>query len=1236
MADKRSALIRVRIAESRLKRAFDLSQSAREDPSQRNLFLATVRDLENIKEQFETDCVAVEAAIGETDVDVAEHASRMEAFDDKYFQIRAVVAGIEDSKVQPSSQPQSQVNILDRTGTPFVVRALLDTASQASFISEKCVQNLRLTKRGAHLPIQGLSNTPVNVAKSYVSVVITPVGILASQFALDVFVLPRITSSVPGTKLSDRVRKSVAHLHLADPAFDTPGPVDLLIGADLVPYLMKGGKIDGSPVALDSVLGWILMGKVEIEQTSTNMTSLCVSLVTSHPPLPDVMRRFWEIEEFPLVKQQSPEDVHCEELFVKSYTRHETGRYSVALTFCQPEPELGSSRPQAINRLLRLERRLKGDPALKQKYSEFMEDYLAMGHMERVAETEMDCAHAFYIPHHAVMKPDSSTTKVRVVFDASAKSSTAPVQDYRLKTVTYGVSSAPFLALRTLKQLAEDEREQFPTASRVLLSDVYVDDVVTGAPSVDSAVAMQQELIKLLAKGGFQLRKFMSNHPTLLNWLPAEDIETLQPLALDQDSCTVIKVLGLQWNPTSDTYSYKVRASACPATKRTILSNVARIFDPLGWLTPISMFAKCLIQVLWVQNLDWDTKPPPNILDSWNKFNSQLPLLSALNISRLVRGKQGCSYQLHGFSDSSELGYAASVYLRVVDVDGTITVHLLAGKSKVAPVKAQSLPRLELCGALLLSRLLRHMINVHGMELEFTSIVAWTDSQVALAWIHSSSHELKTFVANRVSEIQDLTPSSWWRHVRSEHNPADCGSCGLLPAQILDHHLWWTGPAWLTLPADEWPASASCSDISDLVQQEKKSLALATILYIEDIDSLVERFSSLMKLLRVTAYILRFVANCRHSQSARESGTPCPRELETALNFWILRVQSMVFKDYLASLRKNKRTSPQIRKLHPFLDSDGFLRVGGRLDQSKLPFQHKHPALLPKSNPLTSRIIQHYHNVNQHPGIQALQSILREKFWILSDKQAITSCVHRCLKCFKAQPPTFTPLMGSLPAMRVQQVKPFSKAGVDYAGPFFIKLARVRKVTLLKAYLCIFVCFTTKAVHVELASDLSTEVFLAAYKRFIARRGRSSDLYSDCGTNFFGAHNQLTELQRMLSSSSHQQTIVDCLAPFGVRWHFNPPAAPHFGGLWEAAVKAFKSHLNRVIGEQILSFEELYTVVVQVEAILNSRPLCPLSSDPNDLRALTPGHFLTMEPLVSHPEPELEQGRYSAYHLWES
>ncbi|XP_059056256.1 uncharacterized protein LOC131850106 [Achroia grisella] len=301
------------------------------------------------------------------------------------------------------------------------------------------------------------------------------------------------------------------------------------------------------------------------------------------------------------------------------------------------------------------------------------------------------------------------------------------------------------------------------------------------------------------------------------------------------------------------------------------------------------------------------------------------------------------------------------------------------------------------------------------------------------------------------------------------------------------------------------------------------------------------------------------------------------------------------------------------------LSGDNLLRVGGRLTHSDEDFDYKHPILLPGRDHIVQLIVTHFHRKNLHTGPEWLMSILRTKYWILAARRMIRTIVANCNICFRNKPrPTFPP-MGDLPALRVKEVpKAFVHCGCDFAGPFFVTPYRGRGITTRKAYVCLFTCLTTRAVHIELASELSTVCFLAALKRFLARRGPIQCMYTDHGTNFIGARSYLRELYLFLSQECRSVWDKE-LANNGIKWTLIPPNAPHFGGCWESNIKCVKSHLSKVIGLQILTFEELTTVLTQIESLLNSRPLTVLSSDPSDLEALTPAHFLNTIPLKHFP-----------------
>ncbi|KYM98106.1 hypothetical protein ALC62_11199 [Cyphomyrmex costatus] len=335
----------------------------------------------------------------------------------------------------------------------------------------------------------------------------------------------------------------------------------------------------------------------------------------------------------------------------------------------------------------------------------------------------------------------------------------------------------------------------------------------------------------------------------------------------------------------------------------------------------------------------------------------------------------------------------------------------------------------------------------------------------------------------------------------------------------------------------------------------------------------------------------------------------------------LIRVaQSHEFATEIKDLQTKREISrkSKLLTLNPFLDESGLLRVGGRLRHADTDHSKRHPIILPAKRHLTELIVRDAHLKQMHMGPQGLLAHLRCNYWPLSGCQTIRRVLRKCIACFRVRPSEKTQLMGDLPKERVTPHRAFINSGLDYAGPFPIKLSRNKTG---KSYLCIFVCLSTKAVHLELVSDLTTTAFLNALKRFMARRGRCANLFSDNGTNFIGANNELQALSRMIKGE--RENIERFLADQSVQWHFIPAHSPHMGGLWEAVVKSAKTHLKRIIGSSLLTFEELSTIFAQIEAVLNSRPLCPISNDPNDYDVLTPGHLIIGEPLNSFPELDL-------------
>lgn len=1166
----------------------------------------------------------------------------------------------------------ARVGVSNGRGIFVNQRILLDSGSQTSFITQKAVQQLGLIKKRKSIVVQGLGQQETLTNMGSVDLIICPVSKNDVHFFVEAIVLPKICNNIPSKPISSHQWSHLQNtLPLADPEFDVPQPVSILLGADIFSQVFSGHIVKGNagePDALQTAFGYVFMGKVQENNLALPpRTTLCSTIDSD--PLESLVNRLWELEAFPDIKVASPEDSLCESLYKKTYRRTEKGRFIVSLPFHNNKPHFLHIRDLAVTKFLSLERRLLRQPHLYSQYKKFMQDYLDLHHMELVSENTIS-SQTYYLPHHCITKPSSLTTKLRVVFNASAHlpnqaslndhlytgpklqkdivtillrlrlhrivitadikmmyrqillensdrdyqriiwrfSPQHPVQDYRLSTVTYGLNCSPYLAIRTLLQLANDDGSAFPLAAKALQEDTYMDDIVTGASNLLEAEALKFQMISLLEKGGFELRKWASNEPSLLSDLPVDHL-SLDSLMFDQDATTgaSIKLLGLHWHPTSDTFQFKVEGIREECTKRILLSTLARVFDPLGMLSPTTFLLKHLIQKIWSVKLDWDEKPPHDILRLWQKYKLEIPALNEFSLPRLIVPNRFLSCDLHGFGDSSEKGYGAVVYIVFTLESGERISFFLCSKSRVAPLKPISIPRLELCAAVLLTRLINFVVKVYKDKLPISRIYAWSDSTVTLYWIKSSPQRWKTFVCNRISFIQEHIPTQFWHFVPSAENPADIVSRGLLPKELLQNALWWAGPPFLK--TYEFPTHNDFKSHSVTIE-EQRIQTLTVILEEDFLSQLIERISSLNTIFHIVAYVLRFIYNLRNS-STKKIGCLISSEIHHAMMTLVKNIQSQHFAFEISMLKQNKRLPKYFIKLSPFLDEKGILRVGGRLSQSiSLAYDRKFPALLPSRSKFTELLIENTHIKYFHAGHQTILSIISQQFWIVSAKRAIRRVLSKCLRCWRTRPTPLQPPMASLPRERISPSKPFLHSGVDFAGPFIISLSKTRGAKTMKAYLCLFICFATKALHLEIASDLTASAFLAALRRFVARRGRVQHLYSDCGTNFVSAYRQLNKLMETAAETE------------AISWHFNPASAPHFGGLWEAGVKSVKGHLLRTIGHQIFSYEELSTLVTEVEAMLNSRPLTPVSSDPNDLQALTPAHFLISEPLVALPDQD--------------
>lgn len=1158
----------------------------------------------------------------------------------------------------------AEVELINTKGNKFTLRALLDSGSQSNFITTRACKLLNLKKHETNIAINGINEGQSNITHK------TEVKVQSKHnnfnTTMGCLVINKITGNLPCVKINRALVEIPPNIKLADAHFHEPKEIDILIGAGIFYDLLCIGQIKNKGLLYQKTkLGWVVTGTIENECFSKNLTSL-------HCTLHDSLQRFWKIDEISTnSKILTNEEEFCETVFKETTVRAPDGKFLVKLPLkrdliCQ----LGESYELAKSRFNNLENKFSKNEEYKELYVNCIRDYERQGH---ATQLPLETREGFFMPHHGVTKESSDTTKLRVVFDGSCKlQSGIPINSmqcvgptiqndifsilnrfrthryvvtgdiaqmyrqvwvhpddrqyqrilwrektecqlnsYELNTVTFGTSAAPYLAIRCLFETANINEKTFPEEASIIKRDFYVDDLLTGSNSISHLQILKENLTKILSDTGFKIRKWRSNYSQFNEQANSQTSLTTQPN----------KTLGIYWSHDSDQIYYSVAKLRYPSkvSKRTILSVTAQLYDPIGLLAPSVIIAKIIIQKLWILDLGWDDGIPNDLHTQWLNFLDDVNHVNDISIPRFVSSVNAVQFELVGFSDASERGYGACVYFRTINDVGEITVNLLAAKSRVAPLKNTTIPRLELLAAVLLAQLMNKIESTLNSNISRRSY--FTDSQIVLCWVKAHPNRWVTFVSNRVATIQELSNQESWFHVRSADNPADIISRGCMPSKLKNCSIWWNGPPWLRSSDASWP-KASENEYSknvEIPEEKKSSNSFAVTLGSPPIS--IENYSNLLKLTRITSYCYRFINNCLQTKTERKVGYLTVKELEHATIILAKITQMRSFPNEYEQLSRNKpiNSKSSILSLSPFMCKHGLIRVGGRLSNSSLKFNKKHPIILPKGNHFTELIFRHKHLELLHAPQNLLLNSVREIYWPIAGKNLAKKTVKNCMTCFRYNSTSQIPIMGNLPHDRTQQNLPFAITGVDYAGPILIKSKIGRGSQTTKAYICLFICFSTKAIHLELVTSLSTEAFLATFRRFVSRRGKPSKVYSDNGKNFVGAN---SELKKFISrnSASISQNLIDQ----AIEWNFIPAYSPNFGGLWEAGVKSVKHHLKRVISNASLTFEDMYTVLTQIEGVLNSRPLTPMSSDPNDYEVLTPAHFLIGRSMVSAPDPDVK------------
>lgn len=972
----------------------------------------------------------------------------------------------------------------------------------------------------------------------------------------------------------------------------------------------------------------------------------------------------------------SQDDVRFIQILSENIQQKEDGHLEMPLPFKgKNPPSLPNNKKLAIIRLQHLKKKLKANQQFYGDYKAFMEDVIIKGDAELAPEASVGDV-VWYIPHHGVYHP-KKPGKLRVVFDCSSKFRSISLNDtlltgpdminslvgvlcrfrkekvaiicdiermfhqffvspdnrnylrflwwehgdldrepkeYQMAVHLFGAASSPGCANFGLKYLAQQYKAHYPSAAAFVENSFYVDDGLVSVPTVKEACKLIVEAQVLCKRGGLRLHKFNSNENEALYCVEAsERASRVNRFDLNPDSASIEYALGIQWLIESDSFSFDINMKDRPDTRRGILSVIASLYDPLGFVAPFVLSGKCILQELCRRSIGWDDLLPEDLLLRWEEWKVGLQGLKVVWIPRCYHPQDFgkiVSVELHHFADASSIGYGACSYLRYKDVRNKVHCSFVMAKARVAPSKITSIPRLELSAAVVAARL--SVLLKSELNMKIDEEFFWTDSQVILAYINNEARRFHIFVANRVQLIRECTNPSQWHYVDTTENPADHASRGLRASDILST-TWLSGPEFLWKEEVHLKPTSS-SDL--LVGDPEVKIIQAFAIRVTDCLNMLDRlsrFSSWTTLLKVVARIKRLVPGRKC-----QINVVTVKERESAAKAVIKLVQQQAFSREIKALGTGESLpcSSSLFSLDPIL-KEGILCVGGRLKHSSLSEEFRHPCILPKDSHITQLVLSHYHSQVCHQGRSQTQMELRANgYWIISGSKLVAKLIHMCVQCRKLRRPVEEQRMAELPKERVEASAPFTYCGMDCFGPFVIKRCRKE----YKRYGLIFTCFYFRAVHIEMLEDLSTDSFINALRCLISLRGVVRQLYSDQGRNFIGARNELKEALKQCDNQALEMFLAEQQCEFV----FNAPSASHAGGVWERQIRTVRSVLDATLTQSLgrLDDSSLRTLFYEAMAIVNSRPLTVDGiNDPNSLEPLTPNHLILMKSKIALPPP---------------
>ena len=916
------------------------------------------------------------------------------------------------------------------------VRILFDGGSERSYITTDLKKRLKLSPVKTEIIYL---NTFGGEQHSKRQCELVKVNLQGREEELEVYALSFPTlCAPPGSVVNLDHFSHLRELDLADCpcSEDDSDAIDVLIGADHYWDIVTGdiSREGDGPVAISSRLGWLLSGPARAQINPFFRTSTYLGLTESvnteeeQDELTMQLEHFWDTDSIGISVDSTIEDSGFSHIISFDSAQN---RYCAALPWNSLQLQ-STNYELCLTRLHYLRDRLQKNGSLLQEYQSTFEEQLKSGIIEVVPESEEMIKDCFFLPHHGVVRQDKDTTKLRIVFDGSAKTdnkvslndclSKGPnhtplifdillrfrfykialvadiekafhqilicpsdrdmlrflwckntdagqvkILQYRFCRLPFGLKPSPAILNAVLQKHLAEYNTSEQDIYQLLSQSFYVDDFVGGVSSDKEGVQMYQTAKQILKEGGFNLRKWHTNSSILQEKI-LQGTSDLKGSELPSK----VKVLGLEWNKNIDCLicnweDVSNYLQNLPPTKRSVLRFAAKIFDPLGILSPFTVRQKMMFQSLCTNKRGWDERLDGDLLKQWNNLRHEITALEHVQIPRCYfsPGKKPFSYQLHGFCDASEKAYATVIYLRTVYTDGSVELCLVGSKTRVVPLRGQTIPRLELLGAVILARLMDSVNNALRAQLPDLALFYWTDSYTVLCWIQNQK-PWKQYVLRRVNEIRKLTCADHWNFCPGSCNPADIPSRGCSGNELVHNNMWWRGPTFLLDPRERWPNLPTSLNTEDANLEVAKTVhtivhtfaASADSSVAVDISTVIDmtRFSALMKLLRVTALVLKFIDLCKkrcdmHNQKLTAT------DIVRAETMWIKSIQRASFESELQSLHGQGVVTLLQRQLNLFLDKEGIICCQGRIDHTTAPEGSKTPILMPTCHHFTELLI---------------------------------------------------------------------------------------------------------------------------------------------------------------------------------------------------------------------------------------------------------------------------------------